>query len=276
MTARLHPTQLRTLYTQHLKPYLPSWQTLKADLWLQDRRSAANSAASSTVPFLVMLLLVDLGFIVAHFFLFYTDLLNNELFSLRKDQGYPELFQYIKLFWIGFLLVWQAWRMVDLRYLVWAALFGYMLADDYLMLHEDIGMAAANVLDIDERWGLRGQDFGEIGFYLLVGGLFLVLLVAVYYRGGMMFRRVSVGLVVLLTVFAVFAVAADMLHVVLPVPALEDVFDVVEDGGEMVVMSLVVWYVYLMSTGNRQGVAGAVPVDMVQERSGERSAQQVV
>ncbi len=235
-------------YTRYLEPHLPSWQAVKADLW--PRGTVPHVGLAS--PLLWMLLLTDVGFILAHFMLFYTDLLGNELFSLRKDQGYAEFFQYLKAFWIGFLLVWQTRRAADPRYLVWAALFGYMLADDYLMLHENIGAAAAIQLGIGDRWGLRGQDFGELGFYMLVGGFFFVLLLIAYSVGSRNFRRASVGLFALIFVFAFFAVVADLLHIMLPFPALERVFDVIEDGGEMAAMSLILWFVYARLLLNRR------------------------
>jgi hypothetical protein len=231
----------RTVFARFLKPYLPTWQTVQGDFGLFNPRHGS--------PLLQLLLLTDVAFVLLHLLLFYSELLNNELFSLRRDKGYPEFFQYLKELWIALLFVRQTLRTSDPRYLVWSALFAYMLADDYLMLHENIGAAAANSLGIVERWGLRGQDFGELGFYLVVGGTFCVLLVLAYGTGSVHFRRNSVALFALLLLFALFAVAGDLLHIILPFPALDRVFDVLEDGSEMIVMSLILWYVYACLRG---------------------------
>jgi hypothetical protein len=237
-----------TLHDRYLKPYLPPWQETKANLW--------PFAASNRSPLLYLLLITDVGFIVLHLLFFYTGFPKNELFSLRRDKGYPEFFQYIEEFWIGLLLAWQALRVLDARYLVWSGLFAYMLADDYLMFHENFGAFAANTLGISEHIGLRGQDFGELSFYLLVGGTFVVLLLIAYRYGSESFRRNSIALLVLLLLFAFFAVVADLLHIVLDVdlPSLDHIFDVIEDGGEMIVMSLITWFAYrLAQDGTQQG-----------------------
>ncbi len=211
------------------------WQAIKAELRL---RNGPHAAA-----LLQLLLFTDFILILLHVALFYTGWLTNENFSLRRDKGYPEFFQYLKELWIALLFVRLAWQNLEVRYLAWAALFGYMLADDYLMLHENIGAAAANSLGFMDRWGLRAQDFGELGFYLLVGGTFCVLLLIAYRSGSRTFRRNSIALFVLLILFACFAVAGDLLHIVLPFPALDRIFDILEDGSEMIVMSLILWYV---------------------------------
>jgi hypothetical protein len=236
-----------TLHDRYLKPHLPTWQETKANLW--------PFADTNRSLLLYLLLITDVGFIVLHLLFFYTGFPKNELFSLRRDKGYPEFFQYIEEFWIGLLLAWQALRVLDARYLVWSGLFAYMLADDYLMFHENFGAFAANTFGISEHMSLRGQDFGELSFYLLVGGTFVVLLWIAYWSGSESFRRNSIALFVLLLLFAFFAVVADLLHIMIDVdlPSLDHIFDVIEDGGEMLVMSLITWFAYRLAQGGTQG-----------------------
>jgi hypothetical protein len=204
------------------------------------------SQQSLTTALLLLLIVTDLTFIALHLLLFYTGYLNNDLFSLRKDKGYPEFFQYLKEGWIALLFTGYAVRRRAPQYLVWTALFGYMLLDDYLMLHETIGAGAADVYQLAGRWGLRGQDFVEVGFFAGVGVLFLLLLGAAYATGDRRFKQDSQYMVGLLLLFAVFAVVADVIHILAGAPSLDRLFDIVEDGGEMVVMSLIVWFTFTL------------------------------
>jgi hypothetical protein len=81
-------------------------------------------------------------------------------------------------------------------------------------------------------------------------------LAVVYNSGSRNFRRASVVLFILLLLFAFFAVVTDLLHVLLPFPTLARVFDAIEDGGEMVVMSLIVWFAYARLVLNRRFARG--------------------
>lgn len=57
-----------------------------------------------STKFLSLLLLADLGLMLLHG-LFKMHLLSNPLFSVEMDLGYPEIFQYIKEYWIVILLL---------------------------------------------------------------------------------------------------------------------------------------------------------------------------
>ena len=96
-----------------------------------------------TTTFLLLLLTADTIFIILHIIHTYTDYLGNSNFSIQKDRGYAEIFQYIKEFCIALLLLYLAIKRRNLLYLSWSALFGYVLLDDFLKIHERAGVRAS-------------------------------------------------------------------------------------------------------------------------------------
>jgi hypothetical protein len=164
-------------------------------------------------------------------------------FSLYRDRGFAELFQYTKILAIVLLLAGIALR-AGYRYLIWCSLFFYFLLDDALQLHERLGAAVAAGLEFPPAFQLRAQDLGELTVVAGVGVPFAVLLALVWWRADESFRRDSRELALLVGGLAVVGVVLDMLNMMLRVPLLAGLIGVLEDGGEMVMMSLICWYTY--------------------------------
>lgn len=87
---------------------------------------------TSASSFLLLLLVADFAFIFLHFLLEMTPILNRPLYSLEKDRGYPEFYQYVKELWIIVLLLSVCVRTRAVGYIAWIMLFGYLLCDDAL------------------------------------------------------------------------------------------------------------------------------------------------
>jgi len=90
---------------------------------------------TSASTFLLLLLVADCAFIVLHFLLL-TPFLTTPLLSLGRDNGYPEIYQYVKELWIVVLLLSILTKTRVAGYSVWALLFLYLLMDDALQIHE--------------------------------------------------------------------------------------------------------------------------------------------
>ena len=162
----------------------------------------------------------------------------NPLFSLATDGGYPEVFQYVKEYWIVIVLVIVCWRTREGIYATWALFFTYLLCDDALGIHETVGEAIAAHWKYVAALGLLPKDFGELAFWAIVGSAFLMLITYFYVRGSDSAKDVSRDVVVLLGVLILFAVLIDMVHSAFregPVRGLT----ILEDGGEMITMSSV-------------------------------------
>jgi hypothetical protein len=206
-------------------------------------------AENASNRILFFLLGVDILFIVLHLVHIWTRFLPQTGFYIEGDRSYPEFFQYVKEF--GLLWMFCSLSIVrsERAYLAWAFLFGFLLLDDAFVLHERLGFVAAEFfghrdLSIGETVLLRDQDFGELIIYTVAGIVLLTLIQTAFRWGGDEFKQGSHKLVTLLSLFVLFGVVADVIHVALwRLPTLYRLVGTLEDGGEMVMLSVICWYV---------------------------------
>ena len=205
-----------------------------------------------TVRFLYLLLLVDAIFIVLHIVHTYTNLLPELIFSIEQDRSYAEMFQYIKELWIVALLFFMAIRNMKLTYFLWACLFVYLLLDDSFRLHERLAYFVVTWFGIQPEFGLRALDIGELVVSSCIGIFFLVAIWAVYYKSSFSERRTAKRLGALVVLLAVFGVLLDMLHILIHGFGAAIVAGMIEDGGEMIVMSVITWYVFTLNSTSKE------------------------
>lgn len=213
--------------------------------------------------FLVLLLCSDLLFIVLHFANALTPLFKNPLLNIEQDRGYPEMYQYLKYCWMIAMLFFIAWKHRSLCYVAWGAVFTYFLVDDALMLHERIGRRIAENFSFTPPLGLRLQDFGELMVSATAGILLLTSVILVYRGGSQIFRKVSQDITLLIFILAFFGVIVDMAHVAINLGGKVTFFlGVIEDGGEMLSVSLLAWYTLLLKV-RRGDMGGFYLCDLV-------------
>src|SRR5690606_9602662 len=87
-----------------------------------------------------LLLCTDLVFIGLHLIHSYTPLLPSHIYSIEQDRSHGEFFQYTKQFWIVLLLALAFLKEVSLTNFGWLMVFCYVLLDDALSLHENLGL----------------------------------------------------------------------------------------------------------------------------------------
>jgi hypothetical protein len=230
-----------------------------------DATFAESSAAGVAAVFLVLLLLGDLVYVAVHLVWTETSLLDSPLAALDVDRGYAEFFQYLKLLWTIVLLIGVSLRTREKGFLAWALLFAYLLVDDSFRLHETIGESLAGALAFDDALGLRAIDFGELLVSAIAGVLLFVVIAWAYVRGAQTFRHASRHLLALLLLIVLFGVVVDMVHIALePDGWLDNGLVILEDGGELVAMSLVTWYaVLLLVAGER--IKGASLTELMRD-----------
>lgn len=204
--------------------------------------------------FLGLLIAGDLLFIALHLLHGYStrfsDLgFSDPGFSLGKDRGFGEIFQYLKMFGIVLLLLGISSRAGRLSYLSWSGLFLYFLIDDSFQLHERVGRVIAVRLGYTPGLSLRAKDFGELTVVVAAGLFFATVVALAWWRGGDDFRRVSKHLAMLVGLVVLFGVVLDMIHFMVKTPAVAAGLGIVEEGGEMVAMSLACWYTYTLFLG---------------------------
>jgi len=198
-----------------------------------------------TSKFLFLLLIADLSFMAVHV-LYLFEVVSNWLFSIEKDFGYAEVYQYIKEFWIASLLFWVAIRRNQIIYLAWSLLFMYLLLDDSLQIHEKLGRYLVDYFGLIPMFNLRAQDFGELSVSLFFGFVLFSFIGVSYLFCDHIAKKISKDLFVLVMSVAFFGVFVDMLHIAIPWG--KGVFGLIEDGGEMLIMSVIVGYAFNLKT----------------------------
>lgn len=215
--------------------------------WFATGRNATRAAVvgvAASGDVLKLLLCTDLLLIALHLAHTFTPYFSGAEFSLVMERGFGEAAQYAKGLWIVFGFLGVAWRTGERAYATWSVVFGYLVVDDLFTVHEDVGRGLAASLHLPSAFGLRAEDFGELLVFAAIGTATAALVAAAYAAGSATFRRRALHVAVLLVAFAGFAGFADMLHIAVSGFApLGHAFDVVEDGGEMLVMSVICGYV---------------------------------
>jgi hypothetical protein len=167
--------------------------------------------------------------------------------SVQEDHSLAEWWQYVKEAAIAVAMLRVAMLKHNRAYLAWAILFAYLLLDDSMRLHDQAGAALGLAMHFEGIFGLRPQELGELIFLGLMGPLIIAMIAAAYFDRRCAddeFRQVSRWMIGMMIVLLFFGVALDMLHEMVSfwVP-LRKLVGGMEDGGEMVVMSLICWYV---------------------------------
>lgn len=164
---------------------------------------------------------------------------------VTTDRGYAEGFQYLKITAIVLLLGFIAVRTRDLVFYVWTALFCYLLIDDLLRIHETVGgqILGDALVPFLPTAGGNAYKLGQILFSVAVGGLALVAILVSTRASSEAARRTSHSLLTLLFVFAFFSLVLDGAGSWLDF----GVRPILEDGGEMVAMSLIAAFVLSVS-----------------------------
>lgn len=168
--------------------------------------------------------------------------LGSELWSIEHDRGFAELFQYLKYIGIGLALahLFQRTRLPVL--LGWIGVFAFLLLDDSMRIHERFGLGMVAWIHIPDFGGLRGRDLGELMYAALAVAIVAPVLALGYIRASPSARGISADLVVLIAALVGCAVGGDAIHRLLSGTSINTVAGVMEDGGEMLALSLTCFY----------------------------------
>lgn len=217
--------------------------------------SAQPQPYAATVMLFGLLVVVDLLFVAVHAVHVWSPFLKGGHYSMESDAGLAELYQYIKQVWLIACLA-VAFLHTRIRvYVGWVVLFGYLLLDDAAQLHERAGFWLGTALGFPAVLGLRPDDLGEITVAAVIGLVAAALVVVAFRRGSPEgARHVSTDLLCLLCALALFGVAFDALHTIthFRVPAIAPVFALIEDGGEMFVVSAMTAYSFDIASNSGQ------------------------
>jgi hypothetical protein len=193
--------------------------------------------------FALLLFCADAVFISIHLFNIYADR-PDPIYSLGRERGYAELFQYLKLFWLALLFAILAHHRKQMVHVGWMTLFAAILIDDSFALHERYGLRLAETLGLEPALGLRARDIGELLFLAAAGAALVAALGLTLLAADPADRQFSMRLGRLVALLAFFGVIADAAHSVALGTWADTPAGVFEDGGEMVMVSLILGFVF--------------------------------
>lgn len=205
--------------------------------------------------FISVLIVFDLLFIITHVLFVYLifkrvpfDWSISKVFQLNYDGGYPEIYQYLKYLFIILTLIYTMHTRKIYNYLSWFILFVLLLLDDAFQFHERFATWVAERFNYTSMFGLRPQDLGELTYIGLFGPFLLLFLILGYYYGNKKIKKTYIDLGLLFGLFLCFGIGIDMLHQLVGDNRFIVLFMIIlEDGGEMITLSLLTWYFYFLT-----------------------------
>ncbi len=205
---------------------------------------------SKTNKTLWILILLDIFFIAAYAIFLYLifirvqfDWLIADKFHVDLDGGYPEIFQYLKYLIIVFIIIYIMFKKKATSYLSWFFVFVLLLLDDMLQFHEMFGKWISEKLNYSPMFGFGIQDLGELTYITVFGSIVLIFLFIEYRSGSKKYKKRCIDLGLLFALFLFFGIAIDMLNQFVSYNRYIDLFmTLLEDGGEMITLSFIVWY----------------------------------
>ena len=168
-----------------------------------------------------------------------------------KLSAYLEIYHLIKLFWVVVLFAYLLAITRCSGYLAWILVFTFFLIDDALLIHQNIGDQIAKAFDasLPQKLSLQPRIF-ELSVLALAGTVLLVIVAWAYIHSSHTFRKISKDILLFIAALVFFGVIVDLAGAINLGPAVISGLDLVEDGGEMVVYSLILWYVFLLAIHN--------------------------
>lgn len=218
---------------------------------------AHRASLTPRAPYILLAVLLagDLLFMTLHWLHLHTSLLPSELWSIERDGSFGEMYQYLKYMGIGLALA-HLYRGTRLPVLLgWIGVFAFLLLDDSMRIHERFGLGMVAWIHLPDFGGLRGRDIGELIFAGLVIAILAPVLTLGYVRGSLTSRALTADLTFLLSALAACAIGGDTIHRLLSGTPLNTLAGMMEDGGEMIALSLTGFYIaqwvpYRASTEN--------------------------
>lgn len=170
-------------------------------------------------------------------------------FSIYQDGGIAEIYGYGKEIAIGiaFLVLYRKFENA-VFYAVFSGLAFWLFIDDAFRYHEVVGGLLAESLNLSflsDLFGgrVREQDIGELIAQAFAGGVFLVFAIWGYISSAPQIRKTGLQFAGFLVLLGMFGIVLDILDRTALLKPYAQISKHMEDGGELVVMSLMLAFV---------------------------------
>lgn len=215
---------------------------------------------------IVVLMVANAALTIAHWF---DTEGRGSIWSMESDRGVGGIY-------MGGMLIAAAWLMFSAHrasgrssYLVWAAAFVVATIDAWAELHENGGYWLAKTFNIPGALGVRGDDFAEIGVWVLLAAPLLYLLWRAYIQEDDLGRSVTHTTMLLMVVVFFFAGGMDLIHMALRGQGIwYDIAGTVEEGGQLFSISLVLAWTVVVNRDFSDPPGAERPVATSGERIG--------
>ena len=168
-------------------------------------------------------------------------------FSVARSFGYGEIFQYLKFGLLAIALAYLAYQWQSTLLGCWSVLFLFLLIDDSVEIHEHAGASLAQLIGplttINPEILL---SLAEAAILLSMGVMLIIPVLILHFQQGRhsLTRLISQDIVLLMVIMAFFSIVVDFFHgFATPKSMLRGALTLVEEGGEMISISLITWYV---------------------------------
>ena len=162
-------------------------------------------------------------------------------FKVTQEGGIPEIFNYFKLCLasVVLMLIYRCSRIPI--YLILALIFTYAFLDDAFTLHERLSLDLAEALALPDMW--RQRTYTQPLYFAVVAGISAPILLVGWFRAGSTHRRHAAAMIASLCALAFFAVFVDFVHSLVSdySRVADKALALVEDGGEMLAVTLSCW-----------------------------------
>jgi hypothetical protein len=194
---------------------------------------------------LSLLVLADVLIIGLHLSMKFLGEPQEYTFDLGADRGFGEFFQYLQIAWAAMMLLILAARTRVGVYAAWALVCIFFAADDGLQLHEQAGFATMAAFP---ELGTLAIHLGELAWTAAVGAVLVAIVSIAHWRAAAGARAISLVIAALFGVLIFFGVVLDGIHhIFLEYPAFDVPMTTIEDGGEIVAMSLMVVFLFAVT-----------------------------
>ena len=214
---------------------------------------AGLSFTGPALAMLAMMLFADAAFVQLH--RLHLQGVLDARFSLELERSIPEYYQHAKELLAAILMLGMFLRHTDSQTLCWAGLFGYLFVDDAFQVHERLGSALAAAGVHPSVPGLKAELAAELAVSAAVGLIFLAALAYSWRHGGHTGRRMTRRLLAALAGLAAFGVGIDALHSMIEHDPWRYRLGIVEDGGELLSMTVLLWLVFVHAVEGGLGTA---------------------
>ena len=196
-------------------------------------------AKQGTTMLLLSLLYIDMCMVIMHF-------THSGLWSINIDRYIPEIFQYTKEIFLASIFILFYIKTKQRIYIWSSAAFSYLLLDDSFLLHETGGKFLINNFyffsKIADFAHSKSQDIGEASFLAIIGLMFFVIFIWAFLKSDKVSRKNSLTIFVLIFFAAFFGIVVDFVHAMFKGSCMTDFFVVLEEMGEMVVISYICFF----------------------------------